>query len=147
MMASIFSVDKNNNITHQIDIDEKFVIRDDDFISIEIGGGFDWNRHAMECGDCKAFIDSLGKDTYKWILKSGNEHFLLMLDEFGHQKEYLKNLFSLINSTSFYGTRAKFKKIRATIEDIDNLRIEFEADEQYENCAELRNTIKYLKGQ
>lgn len=146
-MPVIFSLDQNQQIQHEIAIDENFILMDDDFITIEIGNGFDWHRHSHSCSDCKEFLSSIGSSSMRWLLQNNDGIFLLDLNEFGNPKEHFMNQFVLQNSEDFYGTKAKFKKVKASINNLERLRRSFETSEEYERCAELRDAKKFIEGQ
>lgn len=146
-MALIFSLNGDYKVQYEIRIGSELILYDHDFISIEIDNGFDWRKHSITCTDCKEFISTLGKDSLKWFLKSDEGLFILKLDEFGLQNDHFSNQFSLINSDNFYGTKAKFIKIKADLKTLDEIRVNLESIEKYESCAELRDAIKYIKSQ
>ncbi|WP_067028804.1 hypothetical protein [Allomuricauda sp. CP2A] len=144
-MALIFSLNRKQEIENQISIDEYFILQDDEFISIEIGNGFDWYRHSQNCSDCGNFLKSIGSNSFNWFLKSDNKIFMLDLNEFDSEDNHFTNSLSLINSKDFFGTKAKFRKLEASEQYLNKLRIQLENNEEYERCASLRDAIKFLK--
>ncbi|HLC83775.1 MAG TPA: hypothetical protein VJI69_08085 [Bacteroidia bacterium] len=48
-MAKIFSLNSKEELVNEIIIDDNFILRDDEFISFEISGGFNWGHHAQIC--------------------------------------------------------------------------------------------------
>ena len=142
-MAKLFSVNSEMQIESRIDLDNEFVIRSDDFISIEINGGFNWHQHASNCPDCKKFIDDFGLNTYRWLLDYEDDLFILDLREF-EVNDHFKNLSQFIISKEFHGTKLKFKKWGFTDDSLRQLILLHENLEEYENCGELLNISKYI---
>jgi hypothetical protein len=137
-MIKLFSINKRNGIHHLIEIDDAFVISDDEFIRLEFGSGFDWLKHSLTCPDCKAFLDALldAKTAYNWYLKSANNTYILDSSEFG-KNEHLKNSFEHKVSKDFTGVRLKLIKIPEDRDLLEKLRRKKEAVELYEHCAEI----------
>ena len=140
-MAKIFSL----NPLYEILIDDKCVLRcDEEFISIELPGSFNWHHHAQNCIECKAFLSSFGKATYKWLLEFCDQHYRLDLVGFGKQTDYYTNLSKFENSKDFWGTKWRFKITEINRASLEALLIIRKEDEQYERCSELKDIIKFL---
>lgn len=148
-MPRLFQINFENKIHHLIIIDEQFVVRDDDYISIEIGDDFDWNLHASKCIDCQAFLNSLYKPNFQWCLESQGETFMLSIMDFdlnSHVNNKFQQVTALSNNYSgFAGVRLKLKKELHTISNIDRLLSKFESEEEYKVCQELKNCKKISK--
>jgi hypothetical protein len=145
-MIKLFSINHENDIHHLIEIDDEYVISDDEFIRLEFN--FDWINHTLTCVDCKEFKGSLVNmnSAYRWYMQSENEIFLLDSSEFA-KDNHLKNSFNNKISDHFTGVRLKIKKVDLTYLKINEIRLKQESDERYEQCAELRNVISLLKKQ
>lgn len=140
-MAKIFSV----NPFHEIFIDEKCILRnDDDFISIELPAGFNWHHHALNCIDCKAFLGSFGKSTYQWLVQIGEEYNRIDLVGFGELNDYNVNLSRFESSSGFHGTKWRFKIREINRASLEALKIIRQDEQQYERCAELRDINDFL---
>lgn len=140
-MARIFSVKPS----HEIIIDDKFVLmNEENFISFELPG-IHWFAHAKKCKDCDAFLKSFGKKTYQWLLEVSKEYFILDLSGIGKVEDYFTNAGRFETSNSFYGTKLRFKRTEvnsALLEAIILIKIQ---NEEYERCAELSNAIDFLQ--
>ncbi|WP_420379365.1 hypothetical protein [Gilvibacter sp.] len=150
-MSRIFQINHGNNIHHLINIDDQFIIRDDDFISIEVSDEFDWSAHATTCADCQAFLSSIYEPNFKWYFESNGETFLLSIVDFDvndHFKNQFKKVTALSdNYSDFAGIRVRLKKEIHTIANIDKLLSKYESEEKYEVCQDLKNSQDIIKRQ
>ena len=145
-MVQLFKLDKQNKIHHLINFGDEFVLRNDEFISIEIGYGFDWKLHAKDCLDCKAFLKSIGKSKFEWALKSGDDYFIIDMAEFA-KDDHFKNQFSQTTGNPNKGVKLKLKKEPLDRQKIVNLISDYEEKEDYESCDDLKNLQRLTKNQ
>jgi len=126
---------KNKN---EIYINDNFVLRCDDFLSIEIDN-FDWLRHTNKCETCKKLLESFEtRSLDNWIAEFNGECFILLNQDLGTGEtsatkrgicEY-KNYLGYTCSSEFDGTKFKLK-----VKKIDTSQIEIYAKlEKYEIC-------------
>lgn len=118
-----------------IEIPDKFIIRLDEFLSLELPG-FNWGHHTYKCKTCESFINSFGKDIGKWIVEFENEFYKLEANSFGKINSHFDNNFRF---DSNIGSLSKFKIINLNISK-DELH-KYEKLEEYEICAFIRDKI------
>ena len=145
-MVQLFKLGKDNRIHHLIMFADESVIRNDDYVSIEIGDGFDWYAHARNCIDCKAFFNSIGTSKFAWALESDGEFFLIDMSEFA-KEDHFKNQIQLTVGDPKKGVRLKLKKNPLDKKTIEKLLAEYESRDDYESCSDLKNLGRLLKNQ
>lgn len=128
---------------HTILIPKEFIVRhDDDFISIVIPGGFNWNHHAKYfCKDCRAFFNSLGTINYRWILQDEHEIKLIDWNSFGQEEDHFKNLSKFEVSYNFNGSKLKLRLQAIDKTILEARSILHESAEEYEYCSEIARLI------
>ena len=145
-MIRIFNV----RTKHEILIDEncecvEFAPRDylDDSPYLEINlKAFDLMRHADTCDDCKAFTQSLGRDSLDWYVSYLGK--TKMLDTVGLSKDYYDNLLQHAISDYFHGTRLRLKLSKDAIESLQQeLQLAISV-ENYEKCCILREALNRM---
>jgi uncharacterized protein YbaR (Trm112 family) len=142
-LIKLYSINRNKEIHHLIEVGDEFIIYEDEFIRLEFGKGFNWIKHTLVCPDCKAFLDSLSneKTAFNWYLESENKTFILDSSEFGKNEHFMNSFESRI-SNEFTGVRIKLKKIPEERFRLQKLSIQKEKEEKYDHCKELRNAAK-----
>lgn len=119
-----------------INLNSKNLIRDDDFISIEIYG-LDWFNHSKSCKFCKEFFKDLqDKNIDKWVLSIGFKNYKLKNNTFESIDNHYSNHLSVKNH---YKTMIKLKKDK-DITEISNIKF-YEDSEEYEICYFLKKTL------
>ena len=147
-MIKLFSINHDRGVHHLIEIDDAFVIRDDEFLSIEIGNGFNWKKHSQKCEDCRSFLNAIKnpKNAFDWYVQSSDGTYILNMSDFS-SNDHFKNLYKLQISRDFTGVKLKLKKELENFDNLERLIAENESKENYEACVELKKAISIINRQ
>ncbi|MBO0341971.1 hypothetical protein [Flagellimonas profundi] len=147
-MIKLFSINKKNKIHHLIEVDNEFIIQEDEFLRLEFGNGFDWIKHSFTCVDCKAFLESLmdPSTAFNWYLKSEQGVYVLDSSVF-KKKEQFENIFESRVSKEFTGVRLKLRKIPDNRVELIKLMANKEKEQEFKHCAELKDAAKIAERQ
>lgn len=110
------------------------------FVKIQLKG-FNFHTHSLKCEDCKAFLNSFGKNSLDWFINYSGKTERLDLSSFG--SEYSQNQSTFRISEYESGSVLKLNlstlpKDKQTIQR--QLQVEIKL-ENYERCCILRDIL------
>lgn len=104
---------------------------------------YNYGRHALNCKDCKQFVDSFGTDSLDWVIAYNGDVFRLDLTNF-NKGSYPMNEYKITHLSEYNsGTRLLLRISDIPLEKskIKSLLHEAEKIENYEMACKLRDLL------